>query len=142
MFARHPRQVQDNRLRSAAPVAALAGPVLTVVAAAANVLLPCSGAACLALERRSLVLLAVGAPAFPALVALPGSLPLVVSILGGAALSVPLWALVGRHLAERTVDAGGGWRQFWRRYALAFAAWCAVALVAAAVIVARVSPSG
>ena len=134
MFARDPRQAQANRLRSAAPVAALAGPLLLVTAAAINVLLPCTDAACIALERRSLVLLAAGAPGFPAIVALPGEIPLVVSILVGAALSVPLWGLIGRRVADRTVRVGGGWRHFWKRYGMVFATWCVVAVVAAVVL--------
>lgn len=134
MLPRNPDQAQANRLRSAAPLAALAGPLLLVAAAAINVLLPCAGGGCLTLERRSLVLLAAGAPAFPAIVALPGELPLVVSILAGAGASVPLWTLVGRQVAERTVARGGGWRQFWRRYGAVFGAWCVVAVIAAVVM--------
>lgn len=134
MHARNPRHAQDHRLRSVAPLAALAGPLLLVLAAAVNVMLPCTGAGCVALERRSLVLLGVGAPAFPALVALPGRLPLLVSILVGAVLSVPLWGLLGRRVADHTVDGGGGWRRFWVRYAIVFAAWCAAGLVVAGLL--------
>lgn len=109
---------------------ALIGPLLLAVAAGVNVALPCTGSGCTDLERRTLVLLAIAAPIFPALVALPGALPLFVSLVVGAGLSAPLWALLGRRLAERAVDAGTGWKGFWRLYALAFAGWCGVAVLA------------
>lgn len=121
------------RIRSAAPIAALAFPVLLMLAAAVNATLPCSGDACQDLERRSLVLFVVATPPVALLAALPGSLPLLVTLVAGGVAGLPLWAVVGRWLARRSVERSCGtprWRSFWLRYAIVVAAWSSLAFLA------------
>ncbi|MGI8793494.1 MAG: hypothetical protein ACR2H3_09995 [Acidimicrobiales bacterium] len=131
VHARDERHVRATRLRSAAPLAALAGPAVMIVLAAINIMLPCESgpSGCVDLERRSLVLLALAAPVFPFVVAIPGSLPLILSIVIGGAGSVPLWGLVGRRIADRVIDDEKTWSGFWRTYALVFAGWCVLATI-------------
>ena len=130
MRAARPDDAAAVRLRAAAPVAALLFPVVALLLAAGNELLPCDPLRCDELEERSLVLLALAAPVFPLAAALP--VPLFVAVIAGVAAGFPLWGLLGRFLADRTVRTGAPrWRHFWRQYGAVVAAWTVLVLLVA-----------
>ena len=130
MRAARPDDAAAVRLAAAAPVAALLFPVVALLLAAGNELLPCDPLSCDELEERSLVLLALAAPVFPLAAALP--VPLVVAVVAGVAAGFPLWGLLGRRVAAHTVRTGRPqWRRFWTRYGGFVAAWTALVLVVA-----------
>jgi hypothetical protein len=133
MLGRDERYVAGVRLRSTAPMASLAFPMLLVVASAAMAALPCDAAtrACADGQTRALTLLTIAAPTLPVVGVVGRNLPGLVVLVLGTMASVPLWNLVGRKLADRVLsdpDQPVRWRRFWRRYALVCAAWSAVAL--------------
>jgi hypothetical protein len=130
MHAARPDDVAAVRLRAAAPVAALLFPVIALLLAAGNELLPCDPLSCDELEERSLVLVALAAPVFPLAAALP--LPLFVAVVVGVGTGFPLWGLVGRRVAGHTIGTGPPqWRRFWGRYGAVVAAWVVLVLVVA-----------
>ena len=130
MRAARPDDAAAVRLTAAAPLAALLFPVIAMLLAAGNELLPCDPLSCDELEERSLVLLALAAPVFPLAAALP--IPLLVAVVVGVAAGFPLWGLLGRRLAARTVRTGRPqWRRFWLRYGGFVAGWTALVLAVA-----------
>lgn len=92
------------RLRHAAPVVAQLFPAVALLMA-------------LAVAERSLLWLAIGAPAVIGLLVLPGELPATAVVAGGIVTSVPLWAAVGRALARR-FDSWARWRRAYAGVAL------------------------
>ena len=128
MRAARPDDAAAVRLVAAAPVAALLFPVVALLLAAGNELLPCDPLSCDELEERSLVLLALAAPVFPLAASLP--IPLLVAVVAGVAAGFPLWGLLGRLVAARVVRTGRPqWRRFWTRYGAFVAGWVALVLL-------------
>ena len=125
------------RLRSAAPVAALALPLLLLVIAGLAGLLPCeAGDGCARSLTRVLYLLVIAAPTLPIVSIGLAFLPQLAQLVIGVAASLPLWSLVGTAVAKRVVADTSkpvSWSGFWRRYLVVCAIWVVVALVLIAV---------
>lgn len=125
------RFAAGERLMAAAPVVALTVPVgfLLVSLLAAG---SCNDIEC-ASDRGAFAVLALvlGLPTFLPILYLPGDLPFGLLIGLGAITSVPLWVLVGRRVAERTVSGAGwdvpSWRAWWKGYVRIAVGWIAFA---------------
>lgn len=115
---------------TAAPLLALAVPVafliLSLFAASSCTDIKCAS------DRGSLAVLALvlGLPTFLPLLYVPGDMPFGVLIGLGALTSVPLWGLIGRRIAERTVAAAGwdlpSWKVWWKGFGRIALVWIAV----------------
>jgi hypothetical protein len=113
------------RLRSVAPVLALAVPAALLVVGAVV-----SGAAG---DDAALWFVAAAAPV-TALVAVARDHVDVVPLLVSMAASAPLWSLLGVAIARRAIASAGrtravSMRAFWRPYLLCVGAWAAIAIV-------------